>query len=56
MVPSLPGCITYGESVQEAKEMASEAVRAYLESMKKRGETFQDDKDTFEGVLTLRYA
>jgi predicted RNase H-like HicB family nuclease len=56
IVPSLPGCITYGESIEEAKEMAKDAIKAYLKSMKKHGEKFQDDSDTFEGVLTLRYA
>ena len=55
-VPSLPGCITYGETVQEAKAMAEDAIKAYLHSMKKHGEKFQDDTDTFEGMLTLQYA
>ncbi len=55
IVPSLPGCITYGADIQEAKEMAQDAIKAYLESMKKHGEVFQDDTDTFEGMLTLQY-
>ena len=25
-VPSLPGCVTYGESIEEATEMAKEAI------------------------------
>lgn len=56
IVPSLPGCITYGEDIKEAREMAADAIKAYLESMKKHGEVFQDDTDTFEGMLTLQYA
>jgi len=56
IVPSLPGCLTYGEDIKEAMEMAEDAIKAYLESMKKHGEVFQDDKDTFEGMLTLQYA
>ena len=55
-VPSLPGCITYGEDVDEAMSMAKDAVKAYLESMKKHGEEFQDDAGTFEGMLTLQNA
>jgi antitoxin HicB len=55
-VPSLPGCITYGENVDEAMSMAKDAIKAYLESMKKHDEKFQDDTDTFEGMLTLQYA
>ncbi len=30
-VPSLPGCITYGETVDEAIAMANEAIDLYLE-------------------------
>jgi len=56
IVPSLPGCITYGESIEEAKKMAEDAINAYLKSMKKHGEKFLDDSDTFEGMLTLKYA
>lgn len=32
IVPSLPGCITYGSTLTEAKEMAKEAIELYLES------------------------
>lgn len=56
IVPSLPGCITYGETVEEAKKMAKDAIKAYLKSMKKHGERVQDDSATLEGVLTLKYA
>ena len=56
IVPSLPGCITYGENVQEAKKMAKDAIMAYLRSMEKHGDKFQDDSATLEGVLTLKYA
>ena len=33
MVPSLPGCITYGEDIQEAKKMAQDAIKAYIVSL-----------------------
>ena len=55
-VPSLPGCISYGETIEDAKLMAEDAIKAYLESVKKHGETFQDDSNTFEGMLTFQYA
>jgi predicted RNase H-like HicB family nuclease len=35
IVPSLPGCITYGKTVEEARKMALDAIKAYLESIKK---------------------
>lgn len=56
MVPTLPGCITYGETVEEAMKMAEDAVRAYIASMKKHGEEVIDDSRTFESVLSLEYA
>ncbi len=56
IVPTLPGCITYGETIEEAKRMAKDAIEAYLKSMEKHGEEFLDDSNTFEGVLTLKYA
>ncbi len=33
IVPSLPGCISYGSDLVEAKEMAKEAIGLYLESL-----------------------
>jgi len=56
IVPSLPGCITFGETIDEAKEMAKDAIEAYLKSVEKRGEEIHDDSNTFEGVLNLKYA
>jgi len=55
-VPALPGCITYGETLAEAKEMAKDAIKAYLESAKKHKDKFHDDSETLEGLLTLTYA
>ncbi len=56
IVPSLPGCTTYGKTVDEAVSMAEDAIRAYLESMKKHGEEIVDDSMTLESVLNLEYA
>lgn len=56
IVPSLPGCITYGETIEEAKEMAEDAIKAYLESLKKHGEEIPDDTAILEGMLSIKYA
>lgn len=32
-VPSLPGCITYGDTLSEVKMMAKEAIELYIESL-----------------------
>ena len=37
-VPALPGCITYGKDVDEAKEMATEAISLYLDSLESHKE------------------
>jgi predicted RNase H-like HicB family nuclease len=37
-VPALPGCITYGESMDEAIVNAKEAVELFLESLIAHGE------------------
>jgi len=37
-VPALPGCITFGETLFKAKEMAKEAIELYLETFKDNNE------------------
>ena len=36
-VPALPGCVTQGETLEEAREMAKDAILGYLESLKQDG-------------------
>jgi predicted RNase H-like HicB family nuclease len=38
VVPALPGCVSEGDTVEEALDMAAEAVSLYLESAKDHGE------------------
>ncbi|MDF2430980.1 MAG: hypothetical protein JWP44_611 [Mucilaginibacter sp.] len=37
-IPALPGCITYGKDLEEAKVNAKETIELYIESLKKHGE------------------
>lgn len=37
-VPALPGLVTEGDTLEEARDMAKDAIRGYLESLQKRGE------------------
>ncbi len=55
-VPALPGCITYGEDVDEAITMAKEAIELYIEELQERGEDVPDDKNTLEYSLNLEMA
>lgn len=34
-VPALPGCVTEGDTLEEAQAMAKEAILAYIESLRK---------------------
>ena len=56
LVPSLPGCITYGKTLEEAKKMALDAIKAYLESLKKHGEPIPDDSEILEETLNIQFA
>lgn len=53
IVPSLPGCVSYGETIGEAKEMAKEAIELYIENLKEHGENIPSDDETLEYTLTL---
>ena len=52
-VPALPGCITQGDDIDEAIEMAREAIELYIEELKERGEPIPDDTNTLEYSLNL---
>lgn len=41
--PALPGLVTEGDTLTEAKRMARDAIRAYLESLRKDGEPIPAD-------------
>jgi predicted RNase H-like HicB family nuclease len=56
IVPSLPGCITYGKNLKEAREMAVDAIKVYLDSLRKHGEPIADDSDILEGMLDIQFA
>ena len=44
--PDLPGCFTYGESIDEAKSMAKEALTGYLQSVDARKMRLPDPSET----------
>jgi predicted RNase H-like HicB family nuclease len=52
-VPSLPGCVTYGETLEQSVEMAREAIEAYVDSLRAHGEEIPTDENTFEYTLTV---
>jgi antitoxin HicB len=53
IVPVLPGCITWGENIEHAMEMAKEAIIGYIEVLQEQGEPIPDDNETLEYSLQL---
>jgi predicted RNase H-like HicB family nuclease len=53
IVPALHGCITWGETIEHAMEMAKEAIKGYIEVLKEEGEPVPDDNETLEYSLQL---
>jgi predicted RNase H-like HicB family nuclease len=56
LVPSLPGCITYGADVAEAITMAREAIELYVESLVAHDEEVPTEEGTLEYTLTVTHA
>ncbi|MCX6089607.1 MAG: type II toxin-antitoxin system HicB family antitoxin [Candidatus Atribacteria bacterium] len=54
IVTSLPGCVTYGETPEEALAMAREAIELYLDSLMAEGEEIPTDEATLEYTLSLQ--
>ncbi len=55
-VPALPGCITQGDTIEEAMAMAKEAIEIYVEELQSRGEAIPDNSNTLEYSLNLETA
>jgi len=53
LVPALPGCVTYGKTVEEAIEMAKDAINGYIESLIEDGEAIPIEEDLIECRLTV---
>ncbi len=45
-VPALPGLVTEGDTLEEARAMVKDAIRGYLESLVKHGEEIPLDAGT----------
>jgi antitoxin HicB len=53
IVPLLPGCVTYGETIEEAKKMAKDAIELYLESLKAHNEEIPIEDNILEAMVTI---
>lgn len=55
-VPALPGCVTEGDTFEEAVKMAKDAVNGYLASLAKHGEFLPEKgKENFVGTIDISF-
>jgi antitoxin HicB len=52
-VPSLPGLVTEGKSLEDARNMAKDAIRCYIEGLKKAKEPIPVEKETAQFKLSV---
>ncbi len=52
-VPSLEGCVTYGETVDDCIKNAREAIELYVETLKEFNEPIPTEDDILEYTLRL---
>ena len=53
IVPSLPGCLTFGNTIEEALGMAKETIDVYIESLIARGKEIPIEEDQIEATVTV---
>jgi antitoxin HicB len=54
VVPAIPEICTFGETREEARAMAEEAIKCYLESALKEGELIPEDKEPSVERIVVR--
>ncbi len=50
-VPALPGCVTEGNTIEEAIEMAKEAIQLYIESLIADGEPIPQEREHPRAII-----
>ncbi len=53
IVPLLPGLITYGRTLEEAREMARDAIRCYIEGLLKEKEEVPQEKSVLQEKVSI---
>ena len=52
-VPLLPGLVTFGRTMAEAREMARDAIECHIEGLRKSGEPIPDERLAHKGRLRV---
>jgi len=50
-VPALPGCVTQGETIEEAIAMAKDAIRLYIETLIADGEPVPQEREHPQALI-----
>lgn len=53
-VPALPGLVTEGRNLEDARKMAKDAIRCYIGGLKKAKEKIPFERDTAQLRLTVQ--
>ena len=51
IVPALPGVVTYGRTIEEAREMAQDAISCHLQGLLKDNEEIPEDPFTADNPI-----
>ena len=52
-VPMLPGCVTYGETIDDAIAMAREAIELSIEDLQEKGEEIPTEEGLLEYTVDI---
>lgn len=53
IVPALPGLVTEGKNLEDARKMARDAIRCYIQGLKKAKEPIPVEKETAQFRLSV---
>lgn len=52
-VPMLPGCVSYGKDLEDAKKMINEAIELYVESLSENNEEIPTEENIFYSQINV---
>jgi len=52
-VPSLPGLVTEGKNIEDARAMAEDAIKCYVEGLAKDNEVIPEETETAQMRITV---
>lgn len=55
IVPALPGCVSFGKNLEQARKMVKEAITLYLEDMASEGESISKTDNSYIGNVEVEF-